>query len=374
MEKAFGGSDRERLDRELSVRGEEPTTAAEWVRWRDELDAFGVFDLADAVVAHRQEKPRRLPRPKDVGEAMASAEVRARALSLWAARIAEGGELDASSPKLSAVRVWRWHHLGGAEGRPVRLLAEREVDGWILDAWRASAVADRDLEVAPSERLSDLPAPGGVPLEWRRRVGRRWEVVAWSVPREHQALGGRDGLAVLVGDLVRWFSWEPAEATAFVLCGVVPAVQPITGHYVGRAAQVARMAERHGSWPGWLEPASVTAFDRVEVSLDPALSVEQIAAWWGAVRQQFAPEGGWAPAQGEVGNELAGWMAGVEQTDGEVVWWKLRERWNAKHAGRSSGPRGPGRPRRDEPVYEVRRDFQKRATTAVRRLLSLGAG
>lgn len=350
-------------DEALRARDHRATTDAEWSEHGEpERYTLEASRIAERVIAARVER-RPLPKAVDLGEVMGAVLGRAEALAPWAAAIAEGDEVDATSPNLTPVRVWRWHHLGGAEGRPVRLLAEREADLWILDAWRAAPIAGRlgpDGEVEPHERLSDL-ASSGAPLEWRRRVGRRWVVRSWRAPREHEALYG---LARLVADLSRRFSWEPAEATAFVLCGVVPAVQPIRGRVELRAATSA--AERAGVQPRGIVAVKATTrwparprrtvdgFARVVVELDPTLTPDELAAWWREVREQLEPEDGW-PGRGEVWNELGRWLA--SNRDGS--WSELQARWNESHPGREIPDRS---------------NFAKSARTAVRRLLSLGVG
>lgn len=324
---------RDDVDQELKQRSEKASTAVEWMLLEQELEAFSDRPdrLAELVISWRSyETKHELVGVRRSRPPMESAGWRADALSPWAAALAE---------KQVDVESWRWWHLGGPERDEVTLLEPDAVDGWITDyRWQ------------PSRGDRDTSEPSWSHLAWKKRRGRRWEMAGGDVASS--TVGG--SLGHLVRQLERQFSWDQADATMFVLTGRVPTVRLIRAalHPRGVLAHSRREVE-----PLFVldDEVRVDAFDRVVAELDPALTVDQVAAWWAEVRDSLAPAGGWR-TPGQRSFVAARWAIGP----GAFGTWAERQRlWNRTMA------------KKWEKVDD-RGNFRRLIVDSVRRLLSSG--
>lgn len=213
---------------------------------------------------------------------------RSDAASAWAHRLAT---------ELRDVVRWRHHHLDGG------LLDPSAVDGWVDDA------------------LTGDGADGDEVLRWGAFDGDRWEERTVEVGSAGQ-LGELAAVSRMLSDR---FTWSPAEATVFVLTGLDVLVFPIRA--------VARM--------GWAGSSSVavtyTTFNRVTITVDPAVSPAELAAWWKECRRSL-PGGSPRRLQVERQTTLARFMATRWATDSTWaddwrVWNRTYPDWDYSSVG-----------------------------------------
>ncbi len=148
-------------------------------------------------------------------------------------------------------------------GPPV--LSEAEVPGWVRWCFAADA-ADGDGDRHIRELVASTSPRGP------RRVADLWYIAG----REERLLtvdacGALGRLALLAGDLSEEYRWRPSEAVMLVLTGRRPEVFVYLG-----SAEI-----RYGE---------ANATSRVVMTVDPALTEEEVAGIYGRLRQRFHPD------------------------------------------------------------------------------------
>lgn len=173
---------------------------------------------------------------------------------------------------------------------------------------------------------------------------RRWRAAHPLVSEAEAVAAVRSGTVdpdaqQLAGELADRYSWHPEEAVVWLLCGRAPRVRLAWWGYRYRYEVHEDMYE-------------CDAFTRVVLSLDPALTPDQVAAVWAEVRRRVSP--GRVRPQQRRAVRLAEHMAGF--WDEDHTWADAWEAWNQ----RSGDP------------IDQQATFRTLAREAVRRLLRTG--
>jgi hypothetical protein len=224
---------------------------------------------------------------------------RDEALEAWAVRAAGRDR---------GIEVWRELHLprdgdsegnGGRDG--YRLLGGFEdLCDWLL------------VEQGPKVGL------GGDPVIEELRPVDTFDVMVRDAGRyrlvevaAYRRSGAFFELAELSRRLAETFAWRQPEAAGFVLSGLWPMIRAIDATYRRGISSI-------GEFKGLDALEAVDAFDRVEVVLDPNLTVEQVADWWHWVRRTFGTERRKPMRSRTV--RLASWAAAPDADKSQSAW------------------------------------------------------
>lgn len=277
--------------------------------WLDEKGfvADGLADESELLEAVRaMSPPGGFRPPKDALDD--TLQEREAALSAWAARLAR-----------EETRVEQWRKRARLHAG---LLDAADVNAWV-------------------EEREATDGGRGRRLFW---LGRETDG-EWTVCMTEVAEGSVLGDLVALGEnLSRDFRWhEPHEAVMFVLTGEQPWVHTIAGSWRG---QVASKRLECGRW------ITIDAYGAVTITIDPAVTPEQLATWWRAVRRETF--GHQFRQQSPKHAALAGFMAERSSTS---RWAASCKAWNEDHP---------------EWRYERVGHFQRDAVAAMWRLLNTG--
>lgn len=299
----MGLTDRCDVDQELQERGHRGTSILEWRALEADAVSLTAPELADELERLREldraERRSRRPIPDKVDESLG---YRQDALEEWAYRLAS------TNP---AVVAWRSTH---------DLVEFDQLSGWFLFRRAEEQAEHRNQLRQVVTRFDVLGESRGPRLQ-------RLTTLYWSMPgkdprdlilgSEHVRLEGDLGrLATLSEDLAADFGWHVGDATSFVVCGFKPDVLPIFPTYTRGYRQVLD------------RDLTIDAFDRVSAVLDPYLTPEQVAEWWGRVRLELGVS---RPGKRtKKRDQKTAALAALSHED-EQTWPERLGAWNEKH-------------------------------------------
>lgn len=267
---------------------------------------------------------------------------------------------SASGPDAGEERMWALSQLVAREAAedpdvvtfraaylPDGLIARVEVEDWI------NKQADRD-----GERTSDVSftIPPGTTVEWDGPVPRfeppiaavttgvhfSSRLLAYALPgdggvrrRTVTANGGLDRLGRLGETLASAFSWQPAQATVFVLTGVPPMIAAVR-------AEVPAAKVRHESELDWAR--------RITLDVDPGVSSQEVVSAFERARAEYHHAG---RRRTTVKHLRLAAFTGAEHAD--KPWAERFRLWNERFP---------------DWTYPQQSNFRRDAAAAQRRLLS----
>jgi hypothetical protein len=214
---------------------------------------------------------------------------------------------------------------------PDGLLPWEKMEAWILAQAREAGVATRFVEVpSPSDleirgdnakralvfepelRVSEVPGEVGVAV--------RWGALKYGTPDKDYietvlTVAGSmlDRLRKTSERLSRRYQWTPEQATVFVLTGEPPL------HCLVRLTRAVK--------------TTLPVVSRIELSVDPAVTPEDLAEFYRAARQRMMP-GRRHRAQDRKALELAKFSAGRDESE---PWEETLRVWNETIAAEHSG-------------------------------------
>jgi hypothetical protein len=267
---------RERVDTELG----EPASDDEW----DQLDDHGDIEDMDLGLATPRQVAARLQRAREAfrialdghasrpsprewdhqPQAGAAARARIDALSAIFAAQAEGSFGVCRFRSTILALTLTLMHAAGPLPAGQAILSETEVPGWVRWCYGADAAdgdGDGDSHIRKLVASSSPRSPRPVADLWyiADRQERRLTV---------DARGPLGHLARLAEDLVEQYRWQPSEAAMLVLTGWRPEVFV----YLGSAE---------------IRNGEANATSRVVMTIDPALTEEEVAGIYGRLRRRF---------------------------------------------------------------------------------------
>jgi hypothetical protein len=183
---------------------------------------------------------------------------------------------------------------------------------------------------SPSQLVTVAEERPDDPLEYSRRVLDYAAPPGAVVMRLAVAVGSPlDRLRILSASLAQRYAWQPAQATVFVLSGLVPILSPVRANTTMR-------------FP-------ITAASRITLDIDPTVTPREVAEHYAAVRKEVLP--GRSRRMSEKHLRLAIYAA----SHSAGTWAERMRGWNDEHP--------------DE-RYSQSSNFQRDAAKAVKRLLN----
>lgn len=247
-------------------------------------------------------------RPRMLGDAdrdSSGASGRQYALSVLLAAEAERDE---------HLRRFRETHL------PKGLLEWTQVQGWVEREAEAAGPPTLYIEMPlPEEVRLRADASGEVVFEPALQLARvpgaavtmcgpRW--LTYGVPDDERSrrVATASGttlerLRLLAADLAQRYGWSPGQAVVFVLTGIMPR------HALVRTRREVRP----------LQPAT----SRIELSVDPSVTPEELAEYYRASRRRMMPRRRHRP----MSRKTLTLVVFAAEREGET-WGEMRERWN----------------------------------------------
>ena len=179
------------------------------------------------------------------------------------------------------VRGFREMHLGSP---PADLLSWDEVEGWIEaqaaeagePTWFLEVPVPADLVIRGDAERRTFVLSAPATTKEVPEVSTRWSYLAYGGPQSQhvqhapvKADSVLDELRKITEDLVKRYAWKPEQATVFVLTGIVPLVS------------LARLTRTYS--------AALPVTSRIEISVDPMVTAEELAEYYRPFRQQMMP-------------------------------------------------------------------------------------
>lgn len=277
--------------------------------WKDLVDRH---DSLDSIV---EDSPTKKEKPKEIKK-----EIPPDKRLLTLSRI---NAIEAS--RLPGVAAFRKEVLGG------QLLDPEDVKEWIEKQAEEDGTATKWIEIK-------APLPPGVTAEDgsinqlpeliakvkdRCSVGFSVDALSYPVSGDewaHRVPVNKDGvlgrLKEVNSTLTRVFSWHEGQATAFILCGLIPVIPKGKG-------LLSRSAVRSPQTSINPDPLLLPNPPRIHLDLDPRLSSQEVAKFYSSLRQKVFQ--GRDRDMGDKHLELAVFLA--EYPTGRT-WKELMDIWN----------------------------------------------
>ncbi len=202
---------------------------------------------------------------------------------------------------------------------PADLLSWDQIEGWIKakaaeagePTWFLEVPVPTDLVLRGSAERRALVLSTPVTTEEVPEARPRWSYLRYGTPGSKYVQHIRvragsilDDLRKISEDLVKRYSWTSDQATVFILTGIVPLFS------------LARMTRTYNS--------ALPVASRIEISVDPMVTAEELAEYYRPFRQQMMPGRRNRPLDAK-NTELAIFAAG---RDPEEPWRETVEAWN----------------------------------------------